>query len=258
MKTMGSRFSEGSLLRLAGGAALGLVLALGYSTPANAQYGDYRDNHESRRLSQTDMRRVAQINGYSDGFERGVLDRRNHDRFSFQTKEEYRRAMAGFDTGWNGGWSRDYQSAYRTGFGQGYSDGFYGRSRNRTYDRSRVSIYYGTNPYDPYSSYPGYTTSPYGTYPRYGNYGDKSPQEVANVAAQYGYTEGFQRGQYDAANGNRPNPQGHGAYQFAMDGFVQDWGNASVYQSTYRQYFIQGYEAGFNRRDYDRRYYRRP
>ena len=72
MRAIGTILSEGRLLRLVGGAALGFVLALGYSTPANAQYGDYRYNQDSRRLSQSDMRRVAGINGYSDGFERGV------------------------------------------------------------------------------------------------------------------------------------------------------------------------------------------
>jgi len=256
MKGIGHYLRE-SRLRYVGGVALGLVLGVGYAAPAaNAQYHDDYDRNPSRRLGITDLRRVATINGYSDGFEHGTIDRRNGESFNFRHSDEYQRAATGYDRSW--GSLRDYQASYRDGYAQGYADSYYGRSRNRSYDRDRARNMGSGNPYDPYSSYPGYSTSsPYGSAPYYNNdEGDRSRDDVARAGAQNGYTAGFERGQYDAQNHNRPNPQGHGAYQFGFDGFDPSWGSASVYQQSYRSYFVQGYQDGFNRRSYDRRYYR--
>jgi len=242
------------MLRYIGGAALSAALVTGFGAPANAQGWHDRDrDHDSNsdwNLNGRDVRQVGTVNGYSDGFEHGLMDRRNRQRFDYQHTDDYRSANSGFNSSW--GNYRDYQVSYRQGYGQGYSDAFYGRARNQTYDRDRARPR-GTNPYDAYSNSPGYTSpSSYDD-----REGDRDRGDVARTAAQNGYTAGFERGQYDAQQRNRPNPQGHGAYQFGFDGFDASWGSASTYQSNYRQYFVQGYNDGFNRRAQDSRYFRR-
>jgi len=136
--------------------------------------------------------------------------------------------------GWNGPIVYDYRTnqIYRQRYG------------------SRASYpNYGYNPYGYGNS--GYGNSGYGNYGYYNNgRGSLSSGDVAERARRSGYYAGVQRGQYDAAQGNRPNPQGHGAFQFGFDGFDPDWGSASVYQQSYRQAFIQGYNEGFSRSGY--------
>jgi len=258
MRSIGDYIRESKMKSVVGGVALGIVLAFGYAVPtAQAQDYDY-NNRPDRRMSRADIRQVATVNGYSDGFEHGTVDRRDRARPEYRDVTEYRNATSGYDRDW--GMLREYQSDYRNGYAQGYQDAYYGKARNRNMDRSRLRIYdHRNSPYDPYSQYPSYRTNPYGNNPRYDNdEGDRDRGDVAQAGAQNGYTAGFERGQYDAAQNNRPNPQGHGAYQFGMDGFNPEWGSASTYQQSYRSYFIQGYNDGYNRRDSDRRYYRRP
>lgn len=223
-------------LALAGAVVLGVGVA-----PASAQgyYGDRYPNNRYRTLSRGDVQRIATINGYGDGYEHGVMDRRYRRGASFRDAAEYRRGLNGFDRSW--GHERDYQNSYRGAYSRGYSDGYYGRARNRSYGRDRLPYYGG---------YPGY-----GNYPYYDNgRGDLSRDEVARRAAENGYRMGFQWGQNDAVRRNRPNPQGHGAYQHGLDGYARDWGWASVYQQTYRSYFLRGYNDGYNRRAYNRYY----
>jgi hypothetical protein len=257
MRGEGSYTRVSRFLRYVGGAALSTALIAGFAAPsANAQgWRDHdrdRDYNSDINLPGRDVRQVATVNGYSDGFEHGLMDRRNRDRFDYQHSDDYRSANAGYNSSW--GNPREYQSSYRQGYGQGYSDAFYGRARNQVYDRDRLRPR-GMNPYDAYSSYPGYTSSAPASYDD--REGDRDRDDVARAAAQNGYSSGYERGQYDAQQRNRPNPQGHGAYQFGFDGFDASWGSASTYQSSYRQYFVQGYNDGFNNRDRDSRYFRR-
>ena len=225
-------------IRAASVGALAVALVAGLSlAPAQAQYGNYG----YRNISRADVQRLALVNGYADGYEHGIMDRRYRRAPNYRDAGEYRRGLNGYDSRW--GNARDYQNWYRQSYSRGYMDGFNGRTRNRDYDRGR---------YPGYGGYPGY-----GAYPGYGNYrGELSSQEVARRAAQNGYNAGFQRGQWDAQQRARANPRGHGAYQYGLDGWVREWGSASTYQQYYRQYFVQGYNDGFNRRSFDRRYYR--
>jgi hypothetical protein len=76
--------------------------------------------------------------------------------------------------------------------------------------------------------------------------GDLDPREVAERARDNGYRQGIQDGQYDASGGSRrPNPKGHGAYQFGLDGWSQDWGSGLTYQSNYRSAYTRGYMEAF-------------
>lgn len=88
--------------------------------------------------------------------------------------------------------------------------------------------------------------------------GTLQSSELTRRAAQVGYADGFERGQYDRRIGaNRPKPTGHGAYQTGLNGWDPEWGYAMTFQRVYRQYFIQGYNDGFGRRQMNRRFGRR-
>ena len=81
----------------------------------------------------------------------------------------------------------------------------------------------------PYSHYPGYTTN--NLYAR---------------AQQQGYSDGYARGRYDRSIGQRSlRPQGHGAFQYGLNGWTRELGSPSAYREYYRQSFVQGYQAGF-------------
>lgn len=60
--------------------------------------------------------------GYSDGFEKGLEDARDRDRYDAVRHADYRSA----DNGYRGGYgSKDaYKNNYRTGFRQGYEQGY--------------------------------------------------------------------------------------------------------------------------------------
>lgn len=230
-----------SIARITGAAVLAAALIAGIGiTPAQAattiQIG-FRDNHSNGRFNRSDILRFAAANGYADGFERGLQDRRDRRRYNYRD-QRYDRGLDGFDRRWSSN-QRDYQQAYRKGFVKGYQDAFNGRNRDRAYYRDRDRWYRnGQYQYDDYYQNTYYNNER----------GDLSPNEVAERAARSGYQAGFERGQYDARQRNRANPQGHGAFQFGFDGFDPEWGSAATYQQYYRAYFIRGYEDGYNRR----------
>jgi hypothetical protein len=243
MKTLGEYLGR-NIVRAISVAALAAVASVGLSAPS-ASAAQVWDRGRDVRVDRNDIQRVAFINGYSDGYEQGVRDRSRRSRYYYQGADRYRSGRTGYNNDWR--LEREYQGWYRQGFQRGYSDGFYGRSRNRDYDRGR----WNNNRY-PYNNYPGYGNGGY-----YDNReGDKDRDDVARIAAENGYRAGFERGQYDAAQRNHANPQGHGAYQFGFDGFDPNWGSASTYQQYYRSYFVRGYQDGYNRRSYNRDYRR--
>ena len=196
---------------------------------------DYRRN--DWRASRGDITRIAQANGYSEGFEAGLEDKARRERMSYRNEREYTRADQGYRSEW--GQQSVYQSIFRQAFARGYQDAYYGRARNRSFDRGAVTRPYGQYGYDPYYRSPGYRTAP----------ATIGTSELGQTAANRGFEDGYLRGQYDRSiNVRRPNPQGHGAYEHALNGWVEDWGGASAYQQIYRQYFVQGYEQGFGGR----------
>ena len=263
MTTQGD-YSYRSIIRIASVAALALatLVGAGFIAPAeaSAQVRVYRDRHtnrdwryhQDRQFSRSDIQRIALVNGYSEGYEEGIEDRRNRRRAGYSASDLYRSGNSGYELSWR--LEREYQQWFRQGFQRGYQDGYYSRTRNRTYERDRYTNYYyygnsqyGQNPYGqyPYGQYPGYGDQPY-----YDNReGDRDPEDVARAAAQNGYNAGFERGRYDASRRNKANPQGHGAYRYGLDGFNPEWGSASIYQQYYRAYFVQGYNDGHGRRN---------
>lgn len=71
----------------------------------------------------------AYARGYSDGFEKGLDDGRDRDRYDPVRHGDYREA----DQGYSGTYgSKDaYKNNYRAGFRQGYDDGYRDGTRNR-------------------------------------------------------------------------------------------------------------------------------
>jgi hypothetical protein len=135
---------------------------------------------------------------------------------------------------------------------------------NRTYHDPYCTVtHHGHRPYSgPYYGNSGPYSGGHRTSGGFWGYladrdGDLSRSEVAERAAYNGYRAGYVRGQYDSGGGNRLNPYGHGAYEFGLDGWSDDWGWGATYQQVYRQYFVQGYNDGFNRRNAHCRYERR-
>jgi hypothetical protein len=129
-----------------------------------------------------------------------------------------------------------------------YNGGYY--NNGRTYNSYPNSGYYNNG---------GYNNGGYNNGGYYDNRrGDLDSREVAERGAYYGYYDGFYRGQYDRNQGvRRPNPQGHGAYQFALNGWERDWGSANTFQQSYRQSFMRGYQEGYGRGTYRNQYKRR-
>lgn len=272
MKTLGEYlrtklFKAISISAISAVVVAGLGVAPTYAAPQNRDRDwnqrdndhdrdwDHHDNDRDHRyrqnLNRSDIQRIAIVNGYSEGFDHGLSDRRSRRGFNYTHSDEYRAARSGYDLNWR--LEREYQNWFRQAYSKGYSDAYYGRNRNRSYDRTGLNRYYETTPYQNYPGY--YPGTPYGTNPnlRYGNEdGDRSQSEVARAAQQNGYNAGYQRGTYDAQQNNKANPQGHGAYQFGYDGWVRDWGWGLTYQQNYRAAFIRGYQEAYQRFDRDR------
>jgi hypothetical protein len=280
---MATQGSYSKYLRAGASAALALTMALGLGlTSASAQgrgkkLGHYKNGKIAERgpvygsYGSGQARSMGTTNGYRQGFEQGERDRRDRRRFDYQNGGSYRSGNWGYNNQY--GTQGEYQDAFRQAYARGYSDGFYGRAQNR----DPYGYNNGGRSYDPYGrgNNDRYSTrnrrSSGGYYPNGGYYGgtndpryysdregDLDRDEVAKRAAQQGYYDGYQLGQYDRAQGTRrPNPQGHGAFQNALNGFDPEWGSALTYQRYYRQYFVQGHQAGFGQRSFDRRYQRR-
>jgi hypothetical protein len=239
------RFFGRKLATAVAGAAL--VAGIGVA-PALAQgYGNHNSSYstQTRRLNANDIQRMAMVNGYSEGYEDGVQARRDRSGSSYQMRQSYRDALRGFSSEW--GWTdrRVYQNSFRQGYARGYVDGYNSRNRNRQYERSYVF-----RTYDPFRNYPGYTSGGYYG----GSNGVQIGENLGQTAATNGYNDGFGRGAYDRQSGRRtPNPQGHGAFQQATNGYTDDLnGGMGQYQQIYRQYFIQGYNDAFSGRSQNR------
>src|SRR5688500_7222723 len=66
-----------------------LVAAAGVA-PAGAQERRFDDSQQSRqwRVSRADVVRIAQANGYSEGFESGLQDKARSGRMSYRSQAE--------------------------------------------------------------------------------------------------------------------------------------------------------------------------
>lgn len=85
----------------------------------------YRDRDRrgnDGRYNRNEVYRVAQQNGYSDGYRRGVDDLNRRRGYDVDDSNDYRNATRGYRSEY--GDREIYRNAYRDGFRQGYEDGF--------------------------------------------------------------------------------------------------------------------------------------
>jgi hypothetical protein len=106
--------------------------SLGYRSGYSNIRGDGRQGRRDDRGVGRDRRGLQEpafARGYSDGWEKGVEDRRDRDRFDPTRHGDYRDA----DDGYKGSYgSKDaYRNNYRSGFREGYEDGYRERNSRR-------------------------------------------------------------------------------------------------------------------------------
>lgn len=88
-----------------------------------------RDSRVLAPRSSRGYREPASARGYSDGFEKGLEDGRDRDRYDPVRHGDYRKADKGYAGSYG---SKDaYKNNYRAGFRQGYEDGYREGTRYR-------------------------------------------------------------------------------------------------------------------------------
>jgi hypothetical protein len=119
-----------------------------YGPQGDPRYGpSYRDRGYGRD-GYGGRGEYAFSNGYRDGYEKGIDDARDRDRYDVRRHRRYRDAERGYNRSY--GLSRDhYRDVYRRGFSTGYDDGYraahrgYGRDWRTPYrDRSRGGFWF--------------------------------------------------------------------------------------------------------------------
>ncbi len=91
-----------------------------------------------------------------------------------------------------------------------------------------------------------------------GPYGDRRGvydyRAVERIAYDNGFREGVRQGEHDGQRNRRYEPQRHGEWRDADNGFRREYGDHNVYRRGYRSGFEAGYAQGFRR--FDNRYRR--
>jgi hypothetical protein len=158
---------------------------------------------------------VASANGYDAGYEQGAGDSRRGASYAYRENEIYRAATDGYNPAL--GDETRYQVVFRQTYARGYSDGFNGRAY---YTETAVEAHGRGDRRD---------------HPRAADDSrrrrtvDSNP--AVRQAADSGYRNGHERWQYNHQIGARnPNPQDHGAYQFALDGWESKLSDRSAFQ----------------------------
>jgi flagellar biosynthesis/type III secretory pathway protein FliH len=95
-------------------------------TRNNRSSGGYYGGDRARRGGYQDP---AFARGYSDGFERGLDDGRDRDRYDPVRHRDYRNADDGYYRDY--GPKQAYENNYRAGFRQGYEEGYRNGNRRR-------------------------------------------------------------------------------------------------------------------------------
>ena len=69
-----------------------------------------------------------------------------------------------------------------------------------------------------------------------------------NIAFNNGYTDGVEKGREDVRERRMYDPSRHSRYRSADHLYEQQYGSKDQYKNEYRQGFIDGYDAAFDRR----------
>ena len=84
--------------------------------------------------------------------------------------------------------------------------------------------------------------------PRWNVAGRVIPQKYEEPAFARGFEAGRERGQADAARGERYDPVASREYRDGDPGYAASYGSRDAYKSNYRAGFRQGYEEGYRKR----------
>ena len=168
-----------------------------------------------------DARQHGYEHGYREGLHKGLNDRGHHDKFKPEVKDDdagYEKFMGPKD---------EYKAGYRSGFVAGYDDGFNNRP-------ARFSEVYGT-----------YEERVRGSADRYDDVYTERGFTVSDVAYDIGYRDGVVAGAADYGRHINASPEGQRDYRDADHGYRPSYGNRVVYQSRYRNAFVEGYRDGY-------------
>lgn len=108
--------------------ALLLVTACGSSVYAQGgRYPTYPGSGYPGSRSARVYQDRAFTQGYDDGYQRGLSDGRDGDRYDVRAERDYRNADRGYDRryGSRGEWRQNYRSGFSRGYDLGYRDGSY-------------------------------------------------------------------------------------------------------------------------------------
>lgn len=83
-------------------------------------------------------------------------------------------------------------------------------------------------------------------YPNNGGYYGNGYNNGAQVAQQYGYSDGVREGANDRATGHSYRPTSDTGFRLATNGYQGQFGSRDQYKQWYRQAYQQGYQQGYN------------
>lgn len=207
------------------------MLLVGPSAPARAQ-------ERVPAWGARSVRGGAYDNGYQRGYQNGVADARARRAADFRREHEYRDADWGYDRSFG---SRDsYRQVFRDGFAAGYRDGY----RRSGWDDDRR----------PLPQAPRYPDARGDRDDRYtiGVYGGYRNGTTSQVAFNYGYNDGYERGVKAARSHKRFDPDRDDWYRDGDRHYNSNYGPRDQYRATYREGFVRGYREGYGGRVYDR------
>ncbi len=212
-------------------ALVATVFLSGASVPAHAQgrgpgWGTYG------------VRSEAYNNGYRRGYQKGAEDSRSRRPAEWQRERDYRDADWGYDK--RLGSKGEYKRLFRDGFAEGYREGYAERGAVAQ-RRPLPPVYRYPDARDDRGGYGGYGT--------YGTYGNRS---ASQVAFNYGYNDGFERGMKAARDGKRFDPNREGWYRDGDRHYDGDYGSRDQYRASYRDGFLRGYDEGYRGTGYYR------
>lgn len=233
------------LWRMVSGAALALVLTLGVTTAANAQYRDYGGRYDSRSpWTKQRMEEYGLRLGYHTAYTDSQRAQESYGRrIDYKDTQAYRDGM----NGWLDymGDRDDYRRAFRRGYEMGWKEFLAGRDRR--YDREHVEAILGRSVHD---EDPYYRNDPYNRDGRYNDrYGRNDRNQAYRIAQQNGYNAGLQAGQNDQARRRAYNYNDDSEYRNGTRGYRSEYGDRNLYRQGFQEGYRRGYEEGYRNRN---------
>lgn len=198
---------------------------------------DRNDRDGYYQSSSMDSRQYGYENGHRDGVHHGREDRLRSLGYNMRS-DDYKKSDRGYQK--HMGNKGVYKAGYRQGYEAGYDNAYYQR------DNGRFGGLYGRR------------EDRYGRDDRYG-WGNRNQRDdyysrgsYNRVAFQNGYRDGLDDGQKDMRKNEDFDPNDHGDYRDADNGYKSGYGSKEAYKQEYRQGYLGGYREGFGARQYGR------